>query len=132
MKVIIAGSRDITDFKVVLYAMDKCGFAVTEVVSGRCRGADKLGEEWASLKGIPVKPFPAKWNENGYFVRNAGFKRNQEMAIYADALVALWDGQSKGTKHMIDTANARHLKVFVYDTGLAALYQSMVEENDNE
>jgi hypothetical protein len=95
--------------------MEKSGFNPTEIVSGTCRGVDKLGEEYASYKDLPVKLFPAKWKENGFFMRNAGFKRNREMAVYADALVAVWDGQSKGTKNMIDIANQRLLKVFVYN-----------------
>ncbi len=35
------------------------------------------------------------------------------MASNADALIALWDGTSKGTKGMIDLAKKRGLKVFV-------------------
>ena len=36
------------------------------------------------------------------------------MANYADALIAFWDGNSKGTKHMIELAKSRGLKVYVY------------------
>lgn len=39
--------------------------------------------------------------------QNAGFERNEEMAVYAGpegALVTLWDGKSRGTSHMIDMA----------------------------
>jgi hypothetical protein len=44
----------------------------------------------------------------------AGFARNQKMADYAEALVAVWDGRSSGTRDMLDRARARGLKVFVH------------------
>lgn len=102
MKVIIAGSRTITDEKVLFKALRECEFEITEVVSGGARGADKLGENHAACLGIELKIFPANWDEHG---KKAGYLRNKEMGEYADALIALWDGQSKGTKHMIDIMN---------------------------
>ena len=39
--------------------------------------------------------------------------RNAEMADYADALFAVWDGKSKGTKQMIDNAKKKELSVIV-------------------
>ena len=111
MKVIIAGSREITDFALVKQAVDASTFKITEVVSGTARGVDKLGEHWASLYEIPIKTFPAEWDTFG---KPAGFVRNVKMAEYADALIAIWDGKSRGTKHMIDQAKLKLLKVFIY------------------
>lgn len=111
MKTIIAGSRGIVSPYVVAEAVRKSGFTVTEVVSGTARGVDQLGEHWAQRQRIPVKPFPADWDRHG---RAAGYVRNQQMAQYADALIAIWDGVSRGTKHMIDIAKDKGLKVFVY------------------
>jgi hypothetical protein len=116
MKVIVAGSREITSFKEVSLAIEKSGFEITEIISGTARGVDKLGEGWASLHKVPIKRFPAQWAKYG---RGAGFKRNTEMAEYADALVAVWDGQSKGTKQMISEANRLLLKVFRYEVNNA-------------
>ena len=79
-----------------------------EIVSGAANGADKLGEKYASEKEYSIKQFPADWNKYG---KSAGYKRNEEMARYADALIAFWDGESKGTKHMIDLANKYNLKI---------------------
>lgn len=110
MKVIIAGSREITDASVVADAIAASGFEVTEVVSGTARGVDRLGEAWARARKIPIKPFPADWNQLG---KAAGVLRNAEMAKYADALVAIWDGESPGTKNMIDEATSRGLRVHV-------------------
>ena len=116
MKVIIAGSRTITKLSDVIWAVVHSGFygKITEVVSGKAKGVDNLGETWAYYNDIPVKSFPADWNEHG---RSAGYKRNAQMAAYADALIAIWDGESKGTKHMIDIAKKKGLKVFVYYVG---------------
>ena len=111
MKVIIAGSRGITDYNTVLNAIDKSGFMITEVVSGTAKGVDQLGERWARENRIQIKRFPAQWDRYG---KSAGYRRNEEMAHYADALIAIWDGQSRGTSHMIDFARSQGLKVFVY------------------
>lgn len=69
-----------------------------------------MGEGWAKRKGIPVKRFPADWNQYG---RRAGPLRNREMARYADALIAIWDGKSRGTRSMIDEALREGLEVYV-------------------
>lgn len=85
---------------------------ITEVVSGCARGVDLLGEAWAKGAGIPVTRFPAIWEVHG---KAAGAIRNQQMAEYAKALVAIWDGKSPGTKDMIRKAKARGLKVVVFN-----------------
>ena len=51
--------------------------------------------------GWEVLSFPADWDKYG---KAAGYKRNDEMARNADALIAFWDGKSRGTRHMIDLA----------------------------
>ena len=112
MKTIIAGSREIEDFMHIANAVLASNFEITEVVSGTARGVDKLGEGWASLNDVPIKRFPADWARYG---RGAGFARNKEMAIYADALIAVWDGKSRGTKHMINEATIRGLRIFIYE-----------------
>jgi len=112
MKVIIAGSRDIEDLKAVMDAVKASGFpAFTEVVSGCAAGVDRVGEYYAQLYSIPVKQFPADWKRHK---RGAGPIRNKQMAEYADALIAVWDGKSKGTKNMIDQATKKGLKVYVH------------------
>lgn len=112
MKVIIAGSRSIDDPGLVAAAVEASGFTITEVVSGAAKGVDTFGEEWAAVRGVPVKRFPADWKRYG---RRAGPVRNREMAEYADALVALPKGESRGTRNMIDEARKRGLQVFVYE-----------------
>lgn len=111
MKVIIAGGREITDYNSVKIAYEKSGFQATEIVSGAARGVDYLGELLAKNLNIAVKRFPADWNTHG---KRAGPIRNAEMANYADALIAVWDGQSKGTANMITQARQKGLDVFIY------------------
>lgn len=111
MKVIIAGSRSANCLLELESAIRKSGlWKIDEVVSGTARGADSLGEKWANDHRIPVKRFPADWDTFG---KSAGYRRNEEMARYADALIALWDGESRGTKHMIDIARSKGLSVHV-------------------
>lgn len=110
-EVIVAGSRTITNLQVVTVAIERSGFRVAEVVSGCARGADQLGEAWARSQHLPVKQFPADWDRYG---KRAGYLRNELMSEYADALVAIWDGISSGTKHMIEKARERGLKVYVH------------------
>lgn len=114
MKTIIAGSRDINKPEIlataILNALDN-GLSITEVVSGGARGVDTLGEHWAALAAVPIKRFPAEWDKYG---RSAGIIRNTEMAKYANALIAVWDGKSRGTKHMIDYAKLKNLAVYIY------------------
>lgn len=113
MKTIIAGSRSINDLRLLEKVIEYSKFVITEVVCGGARGVDDLGRKWAhnGNNGIAVKLFPAKWDDFG---KSAGYRRNVEMAEYADALIALWDGSSKGTKHMIDIAKKKGLNVYVY------------------
>ena len=110
MKVIIAGSRGIYDYNTILEAIKKSNFNISEVVSGKAIGVDQLGERYANENNISLKLFPANWTEHG---KRAGYLRNEEMAEYADALIAVWDGASRGTKHMIDIANDKQLKVCI-------------------
>lgn len=114
MKVIIAGSREITDYELVEECIKDSEMEITEVVSGTCRGVDKLGERWARENKIQIKQFPANWAEKG---RDAGKIRNKEMAEYAEALIAIWDGESLGTKNMIETAKKTGLKIRIFEIG---------------
>ena len=136
MKVIIAGSRNIVDYKHVEDAMFKSNAYkhVTEVVSGGARGVDTLAIDWAKKHKVKYTVKKADWNnlkapgaeividekDNSpgpayrYYNARAGLQRNEEMGNYADALVAIWDGVSTGTLHMINYMKKLGKKVFVY------------------
>lgn len=99
MKVIIAGSRNIEDYALVVNAIKTSGYNITTVISGCAVGVDRLGERWAIANNIPVIEMPANWSRDGL---KAGPIRNKEMALVADAAVIIWDGESTGTRNMID------------------------------
>lgn len=118
MKTIIAGSRSITDYETVKQAVISSRFKITEVVSGTARGVDTLGERWAIENGVPLKTFPANWSAHG---KAAGHMRNQVMADYADALVLVWDGHSRGSADMLARAVRGGLKVFASEDSVAEI-----------
>lgn len=104
-KIIVAGSRTFTDYEMLKDYLDRLLVNISkdfeiEIVSGHARGADALGERYAQERGYRLITFPADWASFG---KLAGFRRNVQMAKYADALVAFHDGESRGTQHMIET-----------------------------
>jgi hypothetical protein len=117
VKVIICGGRNFTDYQYLnaYVKMVPPWIEITEVVSGHADGADTLGEQWATKNNIPLKIFPADWERLG---RRAGPIRNIEMSKYAEGCIAFWDGESKGTKHMIDTAIKAGLWTYVIRTDI--------------
>lgn len=100
MKCLIAGSRDITDYELVLRAFTSCEWCgkITEIVSGGARGVDALGERLARERGLELARFPADWSLG----KGAGHIRNKDMAKYTDIAIILWDGHSRGTRNMIE------------------------------
>lgn len=102
MKVIIAGSRTLSDASLIRGLTDmfltNLDVRVGEIVSGAAVGPDKIGETYAALHNIPLILMPADWNRHG---KAAGPIRNRQMAEYADMDIVFWDGQSRGTLNMI-------------------------------
>ena len=114
-RVIIAGTRSFNDYELL---RDSCNNLLSEkqrtrtvvVISGTARGADQMGERYARERGFQLRRFPADWEQYG---KSAGHIRNAKMADNADALIAFWDGESRGTKNMIDNARRKGLAVRV-------------------
>lgn len=113
LRVIIAGSRNFDDYELLKNTMadvlrnEENGVVV---VCGEARGADTLGRQYAEEMGFEIDSHPAEWDK---YHKRAGFVRNVDMVNCADALVAFWDGSSRGTKHIIDTARKRELRITV-------------------
>lgn len=123
-RTIIAGSRDeklkvdgeyvvikAATYQNIVDAVESAPWEVEVVVSGRAPGVDRLGEDYANRNEIEIDPYPAQWEQYG---KSAGYKRNAVMAENADALIAVWDGKSRGTANMIEEARNRGLQVHVH------------------
>jgi hypothetical protein len=118
-KVVIAGSRGFSNYTLM---RENCNDFLREkkkthniiIVSGNARGADLLGEKYAHDNGYDLEIYPADWKKFG---TSAGFRRNEQMAEVADALIAFWDGKSHGTEHMIEIAKNKGLNVKVVEYG---------------
>jgi hypothetical protein len=106
-----AGTRSFSNDAVVREAIKVSGFRITEIVSGGSKGVDESAERIAAEKAISLRRFPANWREFG---RSAGPRRNLEMSIYADALIAIWDGKSPETQHMIEAMKKAGKPVYVH------------------
>lgn len=130
MKVIIAGGRDYNfekkDFDLLDYISTK--WLITEVVSGGATGADVGGEQWATIKKLPIKKFPANWKKYG---KVAGPLRNAEMAAYADAVILFPGG--KGMTNMFENAKEFNLDILFVREGrvFEHKYQKAEENIDN-
>lgn len=115
MKLIVAGGRDFVNTNRMIEELQKLVDSgnipeCPELVCGMARGTDMLAYSlWANNR-MPIHNFPANWDKHG---KSAGYKRNQEMGEFADAAVCFWDGNSKGTKHMIDIMQRLNKPVYI-------------------
>lgn len=104
LKLIVAGSRSFDDPRTLATWVEHVATHIhpdrtISIVSGMARGADRLAYEYAMQTERLCYEFPAQWDIYG---KRAGYLRNEQMGKFADALLAFWDGESRGTKHMID------------------------------
>jgi hypothetical protein len=99
MIIAIIGSRTVYDYEALKSLL--AGEQVTEVVSGGAAGVDALAERWAREHGKPLTVIRPDYTRYG---RRAPMVRNAEIVKQADKVVALWDGESKGTAATIRMA----------------------------
>jgi len=110
-KIIVAGGRDFNNYELLKSSLDNIiNEEYVTIVSGCALGADRFGIIYAKQKGYGIDLYPADWDKYG---KSAGYVRNALMADNADTCICFWDGKSKGTKHMIDIATEKGLKVEV-------------------
>jgi hypothetical protein len=119
MRWIIAGGRDFDDYELLRKVASKVIRPGDTVISGGAKGADQLGEQFAGRNNLKVEVYRAEWDKYG---KGAGHRRNHQMSLVADGLIALWDGKSSGTKNMIENAHKARLTTLVvyYTAGESA------------
>lgn len=120
MKVLVCGSRHFNDDDWLHEVLNKIhdpwnnAFNIKEIIHGCAPGADSLAREYAKAYSIPCREFPALWELHG---KSAGFRRNEQMLDegHPDRVVAFWDGESRGTEHMIYIAKRDGIPVQVVE-----------------
>ena len=127
-RVIIAGTRDFSNYELLKKKCDNILSTKRQdsnivILSGTAKGADRLGERYARERGFLLRRFPADWDKDG---NKAGPIRNAKMADNADALIAFWDGTSRGTAHMIRMGKERGLVTRVIN------YKTAIKMNENQ
>ncbi len=114
MKLAIIGSRSFEDYEFAVAQLheliQKEKWVLTHIVSGGAKGADQIGERFALEHELELLLFKPDWKRFG---KRAGFMRNSDIIAHSDAVVAFWDGASRGTKDSIDKAKALNKKVMV-------------------
>lgn len=113
LNVAIVGSREYADMEQVVAFVNSLPVG-TVVVSGGARGVDSIAEAAAKRRGLETCIFPADWTRYG---KAAGIRRNVDIVNKADAIVAFWDGRSRGTEFTIELARAKDKPVHVVIAG---------------
>ncbi len=115
-RVVVCGSREYENYDEAKRFLEESIGSVEKgklmILSGACRGADRLGERFAQEKGYSVEYYPAQWEKYG---RGAGIRRNKEMAEKCDMVICFWDGKSRGTASMIEFAKKKEKQVLIME-----------------
>ena len=106
IRIVIGGCRDFNDYNFFCKYVDMYLKKIKEnnqiiILSGHCRGVDIMAEKYAEERQYKLEIYFADWEKYGKF---AGPKRNREMVLNADYVIAFWDGKSRGTKSLIEYA----------------------------
>ena len=100
MKLLIAGSRSITDFDLAPYIPED----VIEIISGGADGIDTLAEKYADEHKLSKHILRPEYSKYG---KAAPILRNHVMVDLADAVLVIWDGKSRGTRSTVNYAKEK-------------------------
>ncbi len=108
MKVAVIGSRNLRVNNLEKYLPE----GTTEIVSGGARGIDDCARIYALTNNLRLTEFLPDYNKHG---KTAPLIRNIEIIDYADEVLAFWDGESRGTKFVIENCKklGKPCKVFI-------------------
>lgn len=107
MKIAVVGSRGLKVNDLGRYLPS----GVTEIVSGGARGIDTCAREYAEKNRIKLTEFLPQYEKYG---RSAPLKRNLQIIDYADLVLAFWDGNSKGTKYVIEQCKKQNKEIKIF------------------
>ena len=108
MKTAIVGSRNIVLEERERYLPD----GIDEIISGGAKGIDRCAREYAKEKAIKLTEFLPEYQRYG---RGAPLKRNDRIIDYADMVIVFWDGESRGTRYVIDRCREIGKNMIVYE-----------------
>ena len=116
IKLAIVGSRTFDHYEVLKEILDEFitqnNFTITSIISGGCRGVDRLAEKYSIKNHIDLITFKPEW---GRFGKQAGIIRNHEIIKSSDVCLTFWDGVSRGTSHSITLCKKYHKPCWVYN-----------------
>ena len=107
MKIAVIGSRTLIIDNIDRYIPEN----TDELVSGGAKGIDTCVKSYADLKNIPITEFKPDYKKYG---RYAPLKRNIDIINYSDLVIAIWDGKSHGTLHVIENCGLKNKKLILY------------------
>lgn len=106
----VVGSREFDNYKYLFDILNKNSENIGQIVSGGAKGADEAGAIWAKRNSIPLVIFPAEWEKYG---KSAGYRRNEDIILNSDSVLAIHMDNSSGTAHSINLAEKYEKKLKV-------------------
>ena len=114
----IVGSRDMTSYKdmethidLALKEWSSEVKDITLIVSGGCKGADQLGEQFAKKHKIKTMILKPDWKTYG---KRAGILRNHDIIGNATHVIAFPSKKGSGTQHSIEIAKKQNKPTYVH------------------
>ncbi len=104
----IVGSRGITDYSLIVNALQK--HSPAEIITGGAVGVDELAANYANENGIELTVYQPDYSKFG---KQATHIRNQKIVDHCTHLIAFWDGRSAGTKSSIEKAKKKNKEVTI-------------------
>lgn len=115
VNIAVIGSRNFNDYEFVENIVseviaDMKNQTISDtitIVSGGAKGTDLLAERFANQHSFPLLIFRPDYKSFG---KAAPIRRNREILEHSDMVIAFWDGESKGTRYMIENAEKLQIK----------------------
>jgi predicted Rossmann-fold nucleotide-binding protein len=109
-RVLVIGGRDYRDQERSFSELDRlhAQYRFAVLIHGGAPGADKLANDWAVSRSVPVEVFPAAWSEHGH---SAGPLRNAQMLKDGKPTLVIAFPGGKGTRDLVRRATHKGLPV---------------------